>query len=218
MIPLRDLNPTRSTPWLTWLLVLGNIAVFVYEVSLGDAVAGFVRQYGLVASDMTSQIAKSGFSPERNLLPWVTHMFVHGGWLHLIGNVWFLHLFGDNIEDRLGRGRFLVLYFGGGLLAALTQVVVSPASVTPMVGASGAISAILAAYLLYFPKAPILTLFFIFFIPLPAFLFIGVWFAMQLIYGQGALESGLQDSVAWWAHIGGFVGGLVLAILLKKRA
>lgn len=217
MFPLRDLNPRRHFPWVTWLLVLANLGVFLWELSLGAHVEGFVATFGLVPERIGAGGLPAVSSLEQVVLPWFTHMFLHGGWMHLLGNLWFLHIFGDNVEDRLGPLRFLVLYLSAGLLAALTQVAMSPGEAAPLVGASGAISGVLAAYVLYFPTARILTLFFIILVPIPAFLFIGVWFLLQVGNGTGYLGGDLGQSIAWWAHIGGFVAGLVLGLLLNRK-
>ncbi|MBM4352738.1 MAG: rhomboid family intramembrane serine protease [Deltaproteobacteria bacterium] len=218
MIPLKDDTARERLPLLNYLLIAINVAVFSRELLLGTEVEQFVSRFGLVPHAMTVDIS-GGFSPERHLLPWVTHMFIHGGWLHLLGNLWFLHIFGDNVEDRLGRFRFLVLFFSGGLVAGLVQIVTAPTDTTPMVGASGAISAVVGAYLVLYPRARILTLLPIFvlfyFIRIPAFIFIGLWFALQLLYGYTSLLAQTPGGVAWWAHVGGFAAGLVLAMLLK---
>ena len=179
---------------------------------------GFIIRFGLIPWNMTSGLSQNGFSVSANVVPWFSSMFIHGGWLHILGNMWFLYLFGDNVEGRLGKGRFLVLYLCGGLVAGLAQVISSPGEVTPMVGASGAVSALLGAYLVLYPRAKVLTLIPIFilfyFVNLPAFIFIGIWFLIQLLYGYASLGS-TSGSVAWWAHIGGFVSGLFLVLLLK---
>jgi len=220
MIPLRDNIPSEKIPLLNYLIMAANMAVFFHELSLGEQIEGFVREWGLVPWNMTRGIVEDGFSPQKHVATWFSSMFLHGGWLHLIGNMWFLHIFGDNVEDRLGRVRFLAIYFAGGLLAGLAQVISSPGETTPMVGASGAISAVLGAYLVLYPKARVLTLVPIFIIfytaRLPAFVFIGAWFAIQVFLGYSSMSAGSQEvSVAWWAHIGGFAGGFLLAFLLK---
>lgn len=220
MIPLRDNVKAQKLPLANYLLIAVNIAVFAHELTLGDALPAFAREFGLVPWDMTQGIQRDGFSVHRHIVPWFSAMFVHGGWLHLISNLWFLHIFGDNVEDRLGKGRFLVLYLCGGLVAGLAQVVVGPSSDVPMVGASGAISAVVGAYLLFYPRARVLTLIPIFilfyFAQIPAFVFIGIWFFIQVLYGQAALnEATGGGGVAWWAHIGGFLSGLILALVLR---
>lgn len=220
MIPLRDNIKARKAPLINYLLIALNIAVFAHELSLGEGINQLFLDFGLVPYEMTTGLRKNGFSVLGHVVPWFSSMFLHGGWLHLLSNLWFLHIFGDNVEDRLGKGRFLALYLGGGLVAGLAQVIVSPDSTVPMVGASGAISAVVGAYLLLFPSARVLTLIPIFiifyFAQVPAFVFIGLWFALQVLYGQAALtDATAAGGVAWWAHIGGFVAGLFLALLLR---
>jgi membrane associated rhomboid family serine protease len=211
VIPLRDRNPVTRPPVLVWSLVAANITVFLFEVYLRLArgpglLEAFMNTYGAVPAR---------FAATWDITPLLSSMFLHGGLLHLIGNLWFLWIFGDNVEDRLGRVRFLLLYFGTGLVAALTQIVLAPQSTVPMVGASGAIAGVLAAYVRLFPRARVLTLIpifiFIQFVELPAFLFIFVWFGLQLV--QGTLSLGTLGAntggTAFFAHIGGFVAGLL---------
>lgn len=220
MIPLRDNVKAQKLPLANYLIIAINIAVFAHELTLGETLSAFVQEYGLVPWQMTRGIEQDGFAVQRQIVPWFSSMFIHGGWLHLISNLWFLHIFGDNVEDRLGKGRFLVLYIGGGLVAGLAQVIVGPDSTMPMVGASGAISAVVGAYLLLYPRARVLTLIPIFilfyFAQIPAFVFIGIWFFIQVMYGQAALDEATGGGgVAWWAHIGGFLMGLLLALVLR---
>jgi membrane associated rhomboid family serine protease len=195
-----------------------NIGVFAWEVSLGEAVDPFIGRFGLVPWNMTHGVTKHGFSLGMHVVPWFSSMFLHGGWLHIIGNMWFLKVFGDNVEDRLGKARFLLLYLSGGIMAGLAQVISAPEAAVPMVGASGAIAAVLGAYLVFCPGARVLTLFPIFvlfyFVQIPAAVFIGLWFVLQLLSGTAALSEQASGGVAWWAHIGGFVAGLVLAFVL----
>ena len=191
MIPIRDNIRSRRTPWVTYLILLGNVAAFVYELELGDGLDAFIRQYGLVPRNLTQGIEITGFRLQEHVIPWFSSMFLHGGWLHLIGNMWFLWIFGANVEDRMGPGKFLVFYLAGGLCAGMGQVAADPLSLMPMVGASGAISAVLAGYVLLYPRARIVTLvplfIFFFFAEIPAFVFIGVWFLVQYFNGVAAL-------------------------------
>ena len=220
MIPIRDENPTRRTPHLTWLLIAINVGVFLFEISLGETgFAEFTSRYGLVPATITGGdlgIARPLDGSMGSLITPLSSMFLHGGWLHLIGNMWFLYIFGDNVEDTLGKARFLLFYLAGGFGAALMQVIVDPSSALPMVGASGAISAVLAGYVRLHPHARILTLvpifIFIQFIELPAYIFIFIWFGLQLLSGMSGLMQGADGGggVAWWAHIGGFVVGFVM--------
>ncbi|MBM4370199.1 MAG: rhomboid family intramembrane serine protease [Deltaproteobacteria bacterium] len=220
MIPIRDNIRSRHTPWVTWLLILANVAAFVYELRLGDGLEDFIVRYGLVPWRLTRGLEETGFRVGDHVVPWFSSMFLHGGWLHLIGNMWFLWIFGDNVEDRLGPAKYLVFYLAGGLCAGMGQLAVDPLSVIPMVGASGAIAAVLAGYVILYPTARIVTLvpllIFFFFAEIPAFVFIGVWFLLQYLSGSAALAgSSAGDGVAWWAHIGGFVAGVPLVLALK---
>ena len=223
MIPLKDINRTRSFPAVTLFLIAVNAAVFVYQLSLGSGplLTGFFYQFGLVPRALLS----FGYWQEAGLLlglaPLFTSMFLHGGWMHFLGNMLYLWVFGDNVEDWLGSLRFLLFYLVCGLLAALLQIAVNPASPIPMIGASGAISGVLAAYLVLFPGARVLTfvpiLFFFYLVRLPALIFLGLWFLLQFLNGAVSLTAGdlSMGGTAWWAHIGGFVAGLVL--ILKSR-
>src|ERR1051325_754599 len=201
MIPLRDIIPSRTTPVVTISLIAINVFVFLYELSLGRAVDAFTLYWGLVPA---------AFS-------WVavfTSMFLHGGLMHVAGNMLYLWIFGDNVEDRMGHGRFLVFYLRCGVAAALGQTITAPDSTVPMVGASGAIAGVMGAYFVLYPRSRIVTgvLLFIFIrvIEIPAIVFLGVWFLMQFISGIGAIGSTIGRSsggVAFWAHVAGFVMG-----------
>ncbi len=216
MIPIRDNIKSRRTPWVTYLILLGNVAAFVYELRLGDGLGDFIQQYGLVPWRITKGIEITGFRPMDHVVPWFSSMFLHGGWLHIIGNMWFLWIFADNVEDRLGPRKFLLFYLAGGLAAGMAQLAADPLSQVPMVGASGAMAAVLAGYMLLYPRARIHTLIFIFFVEVPAFVFIGVWFLVQYFNGSAALtDAAGGGGVAWWAHIGGFVVGIPLILALK---
>jgi membrane associated rhomboid family serine protease len=215
VIPIRDMNPTRRRPVVTWMLIAANVAVWLYQVSLGPAMLVFVERWGVVPYYLTQDPHAGSY-----LTP-LTSMFMHGGWLHLIGNMWFLHVFGDNIEDQLGRARFVIFYVVSGLGAVALQVLIDPESRVPMVGASGAIAGVLGGYMMLFPRARVLTLvpivIFIQFMELPAFLFLFVWFGLQLVSGLFSLGASGADvgGVAFFAHIGGFLVGLVLVRLLR---
>jgi membrane associated rhomboid family serine protease len=221
VIPLRDHNPTQSRPYLVYALVALNALVWLYEVAIewteGDAaLALFVQRFGVIPYYLVEEP-----SPGSWVTP-LTSMFMHGGWLHVIGNMWFLWVFGDNVEDRLGKVRFAVFYLACGLAAAAAQIAIDPASRVPMVGASGAIAGVLAAYVVLHPRARVTTLvpfIFLMFVELPAWVFIFVWFGMQLINGLGslALFGEQTGGVAFFAHIGGFVAGLALIKLLAPR-
>ena len=224
MIPLKDINRTRTFPAITLFLIAVNAAVFVYQLSLGSgpALTGFFYQFGLVPRALLSigYWQDAGILP--GLAPLFTSMFLHGGWMHFLGNLLYLWVFGDNVEDWLGSLRFLLFYLVCGLLAALLQIAVQPGSPIPMIGASGAISGVLAAYLVLFPGARVLTfvpiLFFFYLVRLPALIFLGLWFLLQFFNGAVSLTAGdlSMGGTAWWAHIGGFVAGLVLILKARK--
>jgi membrane associated rhomboid family serine protease len=212
MIPLRDDNPTRIVPVVTYALITGCVLVFFWQVSLGTRMEAAIYAYGLIPDVL---LGDARLPPELAVVPaWMTvftSMFMHGGWMHLIGNMLYLWIFADNVEDRLGHGRFVVFYVLCGIAAALAQALPDPDSQIPMVGASGAISGVLGAYLLLYPRAHVLVL-----IPLgplsqlvrlPALLVLGLWFALQLASELFASEGA---GVAFRAHIGGFVAGLLL--------
>lgn len=211
MIPLRDLNPRLSTPVVTYALIAVNLAVFLFETSLDEgALKLVVEQHGVVP-----QVLSEGIVDGR----WTTllsSLFLHGGWLHLLSNMWFLHVFGDNVEERLGHLRYLGFYLLCGGCAAIAQVAMDPSSTVPMVGASGAIAGLLGAYVVLAPNARIVTLvpifIFVQFVELPAYVFIFVWFGLQLLMGWMALDDigDATGGIAFFAHIGGFVAGLVL--------
>lgn len=224
MIPLKDINRTRTFPAVTLLLIAVNAAVFVYQLSLGSGpvLTGFFYEFGLVPRALLSL----GYWQEAGVLPGLaplfTSMFLHGGWMHFLGNMLYLWVFGDNVEDWLGWLRFLLFYLVCGLLASLLQIAVHPGSPIPMIGASGAIAGVLAAYLVLFPRARVLTfvpiLFFFYLVRLPALIFLGLWFLLQFFNGAVSLTAGdlSMGGTAWWAHIGGFVAGLVLVLKARK--
>jgi len=215
MLPLWDANPNRRAPVMTMLLITANVAVFAFEVWLTFAkrMDPFVVEYALVPRRLLAH-----WNDGAQWLTVLTHMFLHGGVLHVLGNCWFLWVFGKNVEDRLGPFSFLVFYLLSGLAAAALQVIVSPDSPIPMIGASGAISGILGAYLLLFPTAWIFTLvpWIVPIVPVPAFIFLVLWFVVQAFNGFGSLLGGRSEGgVAWWAHAGGFAAGMVLLAMAK---
>jgi membrane associated rhomboid family serine protease len=210
MIPLRDTIPSATYPIVTHLLIALNVAVFLYEQSLGSAAERLIYTYGLVPRRFGGDVVAG-------VTPLVTSMFLHGGWMHLIGNMLYLHIFGDNVEDRVGHLRFLLLYFVCGAIAGIAQVTTNPGSAMPMVGASGAIAGVTGAYFVFFPRARIVTLVPVFvflqLIEIPAVFFLLFWFAYQLMLGIGSYGRDV-GGVAFWAHIGGFLAGMVLAPIL----
>lgn len=213
MIPLRDSVKSRKFPIVNTIIIVVNILIFFYEVSLGREIHRFIFEYGLIPSTVTSF---SGMGVDDRLSPFLTSMFLHGSWFHIIGNMLFLYIFGDNVEDRMGHVKYLLFYLLCGFGAAILQILTSFKSTVPMIGASGAISGVLGAYLLLYPRAKILTLvpifFFVQLMYIPATVFILIWFFIQFISGVGTLGSAASSGgIAFWAHIGGFVVGLVIA-------
>jgi membrane associated rhomboid family serine protease len=222
VIPLRDANPTRRTPAVTLGLIIANFIVFGWELGLQAtseaSLDTFVTSWGVVPAELVAVWGNGQFiSQETATL--VTSQFLHGGWLHLLGNLLYLWIFGNNIEDRLGPVWFALFYLGGGVVAGLTQVAIDPESTIPLIGASGAIAATLGAYIVLFPGARITTLVFLGFfyqlIDVPALLVLGFWFVLQLLDGIGSLGMESGAGVAFFAHIGGFVFGAGIAWLLR---
>lgn len=220
--PLKDENPTTRPPIVTIALMVICVLVFFLEVSSGQqGMQQIIYQFGLIPSVL---LGLNELPPNLDVIPagatLITSMFLHGGWMHLIGNMWFLWIFGDNIEDELGHGRFLLFYLLSGLGAAALQIIIGPNSDIPMVGASGAISGVLGAYMLLYPRAKILTLvflgFFITMMRITAIWFLGIWFGMQLLFGL-ASAGGTGGGIAWWAHIGGFLAGVGLLYVLRQK-
>lgn len=224
MFPLRDSVPTRSVPVITRALILINALIFFFELGLPEqALQRLFYLLGLVPARYIhpAWAAWVGF-PVDNFWPFLSHQFLHGGWLHIISNMWTLWIFGDNVEDRMGRVRFPIFYLLCGIVAGATHMVTNPNSTVPSVGASGAIAGVLGAYLLLFPTARLVVLipilFFPFFFEIPAVFYLGVWFYSQLFSGTLALTGPDQvGGIAWWAHIGGFVAGMVLCRLFVRR-
>jgi membrane associated rhomboid family serine protease len=202
MFPLKDTQPSYTRPVVTIIIIVVNLLVFLFEFSLGSYTRNdFIEYYGLVPDHF--QISRV-----------YTSMFLHGSWMHVLGNMWFLWIFGDNIEDLLGHAKYLLFYFLCGTVAALGQVIASPYSTVPMVGASGAIAGVMGAYMIKFPRARILTLVFIiiFFtmVEIPAPIMLAYWFFLQLFSGFGSIARTSQGGTAFFAHIAGFVAGIVL--------
>ncbi len=219
MLPLRDNIPSYKKPIVTPLLIGINILVFLYQFSLGPGVEPFVFKYGAIPYKITHLTTVTQHTTFPVPLTLFTAMFLHGGFLHLLGNMLYLWIFGDNVEDRLGRFKFVLLYLVSGLAASFAHIVTSPNSSVPMIGASGAIAGVLGAYMVAFPYARVLTLvFFGFFariIAIPAFFVLGFWFVLQLIYALPSLGVQNVGGVAFFAHIGGFLAGIVLFYLLR---
>ncbi|HJX30391.1 MAG TPA: rhomboid family intramembrane serine protease [Thermodesulfobacteriota bacterium] len=224
MIPLRDKNPSGKFPLITVLLIVINVLVFIYQLSLRENLTPFFHRYALIPAQIVFFGESPGISLRSIFFPFFTSMFLHGGWFHVIGNMWYLWIFGDNIEDRLGHVRFFIFYLVCGIGAAVAHVILNPNSTVPCVGASGAIAGVLGAYLISFPFARVATLVPIFFyltvIEIPAVILLVFWFVLQFFSGTLSIAATAQTGsggVAWWAHVGGFIIGMILISLIPKR-
>jgi membrane associated rhomboid family serine protease len=230
MIPLKDENPTEITPFVTVLVIVANVVVWVMvqNAGMGREFLESLCAYGAIPGEITGAIPEGRWvqlGPAECRIggmaagSLISSMFMHGSWMHLIGNMWFLWVFGNNIEDSMGHVRFIVFYLLTGLLASATHIVASFASGVPTVGASGAISGVMGAYIVLYPRVRVQTLvvffFFIRIVALPAVAWLGLWFVIQLM--QGAAAGSTATGVAFWAHIGGFVAGVVLIKLFERR-
>jgi membrane associated rhomboid family serine protease len=212
MIPLRDTVQSRNPPIFTWIIIIINTFIFLYEIRLPAIdLANLIDKFGLIATRLEVIIPTTWF-------PLLTHMFLHGGWLHFLSNMWILFIFGDNVEDRFGGIKFVFFYLIGGVSAGIVQAIFSYSDI-PAVGASGAIAAVLGAYILFFPTARVVTLIPIFIFPwfvrIPALVYLGLWFITQLWSGLISMtvaDGVSMGGVAWWAHIGGFIVGFFMAI------
>jgi len=205
MLPLGDHNPRKIVPWFTYLLIVANFVMFVFELLQGEA---FVVTWSFVPARFMAD-------PLGQLPTLFTSMFMHAGWLHILGNMLYLWIFGDNIEDRFGHFKFLAFYVICGLVATFAHLVFNLGDQIPSLGASGAIAGVLGAYIVLFPGARVRVLFGLILIPLPAVIVIGFWIVLQIFYGVGSLGSAAEAEVAYMAHIGGFFAGLILAIVYK---
>ena len=218
MIPLRDNVPSRSVPLVNWVLIAINVVVFIHQTELRPhALQNFISTYGMVPAHLN-------LAHVSTWIPLVTAMFLHGGWFHLLSNMWVLFIFGDNIEDRMGHSNYLVFYMLGGIFANLLQAMIIPKSFIPSIGASGAIAAVLGGYFLLFPRARIVTLIPIFIFPwiieISALIFLGFWFVSQLYSGFLSLSmpgGASVGGIAWWAHVGGFVAGVLMILVVRPR-
>jgi membrane associated rhomboid family serine protease len=224
MFPLKDTIPRIGFPFVTWTLIILNGIIFLFEITVPkDILERIFYLFGLVPARYSyPRWAFMHGLPFDDYLAFLTNMFLHGGWLHIIGNMWFLHLFGGTVEDRMGHGRFLIFYLLSGIAASVIYFMASIHSTIPAFGASGAIAGIMGAYIVMFPRARILTLILIFFFPifveLSAFVYIGFWFLLQLFSGTLSLASaGIGGGIAWWGHIGGFIAGIVLLPFFRRR-
>lgn len=229
MIPLRDDQPRFSTPYVTYFLIALNVVVFLFELLIGaqgqGALNAFVYEFGVVPRHVTAALTSPGqVSLAAAFVPILTSMFLHGSWLHILGNMWVLWIFGDNIEDHLGHFLYLVFYLVCGFAAAFTHIMLNLGSNIPTVGASGAIAGIMGAYFVLYPKARVLTIvpliIFFPFLWLPAWIVLGYWFVIQFLSGAAtavAYTNATSGGVAVWAHVGGFVAGIVLIKIIPQR-
>jgi membrane associated rhomboid family serine protease len=217
MIPLKDINPTRNFPFVNVMLISANVLVFLYQLTLSPrAEKMFVLANAMVPARIPALLA--GHAPASvALFPLFSSMFLHGGLMHLLGNMLFLYIFGDNVEDTFGHIGYLFFYLLCGIGSGLIHVLFNWGSGIPALGASGAISGVMGAYAVLFPHHRILTFFFIFLIPVPAILILGYWFVLQFVAGINGLGMATAGGVAWWAHIGGFLMGVVVAWVVKKK-
>lgn len=221
MIPLRDANPSRRVPIVTYLIIGLCVLAFFFELLQGPRLRAFLFQYGIVPVRYTRADVAAHFNLWEQAVPFLTTLFLHGGWMHLIGNMWVLHIFGDNVESALGHGRFALFYLLSGLAASLLHLVTNAHSAVPTIGASGAIAGVMGAYFVLYPRARVLTLVPIFFfftlVEIPAYVFLGFWFVLQFFSGAFSLAGGQVQAggVAWWAHVGGFVAGIFLLRILR---
>jgi membrane associated rhomboid family serine protease len=215
MIPLKDDNPTRTFPIINWLLIFANVAVFIYQSTLPNrAYKAFLLANAMIPARIPAALAGQT-SFKIALEPLFTSMFLHGGLLHIAGNMLFLYIFGDNVEDVFGHIGYLIFYLFCGIASGLAHVAFNLHSSLPAIGASGAISGVMGAYAVFFPRTRVLMLFFIFLIPVPAILVLGYWFVLQFLAGIGGPTA--SGGVAVWAHIGGFLVGFVIALMLKPE-
>ncbi len=216
-IPLKDLNPRRTYPYVNTALILVNVLVFIYELTLPASVfKAFVTANATIPARFPAWVG-GHVSFELAFLPLLTSMFLHSGIAHILGNMLFLWIFGDNVEDFYGHALYLLFYLTCGVASGLAHVLFNFHSALPALGASGAISGVMGAYLLLHPRARILTLVFVFLVPIPAVFILLCWFLLQFVSGVSSLGMSNTGGVAWWAHIGGFLTGMLLTALAKRR-
>jgi membrane associated rhomboid family serine protease len=223
MFPIRDDQPRYSTPYVNGFLIGLNILIYLFQSLLDPRSSElFARQFGVVPGHLAALLGGApGYSLPAVVIPFFTSMFLHASWMHVLGNMWFLYIFGDNIEDYLGHFKYLGFYLLAGLLAMATQVAIYPHSNVPTVGASGAIAGVLGAYFILYPRARVLTWFFVFVFYIPAWVMLGYWFVLQFLSGAVTLSVAHAGrdvgGVAVWAHVGGFVAGVVMIKLFPER-
>jgi membrane associated rhomboid family serine protease len=215
MIPLKDTIPSRTKPFVNYSLIIVTCLMFIVQINAGIRQNYLVDSYAFIPKELTLLLSGDlySFKPFERMF---TSIFLHGGLFHLVGNMLYLYIFGDNVEDKLGHFKYFIFYIMSGFVAAFFHYIFNPISSIPTLGASGAVAGVMGAYFVFFPKSRVLTLvpIFIFFqiIEIPAFFFLLFWFFMQLMYGSASLYGGIQN-IAWWAHIGGFVFGLLVGII-----
>ena len=217
MIPIRDKNPSGTFPYVTIGIIVVNVSVFIYEISLGPELSIFLKQYGVIPLKVKLYSQASDLSIINTFFPFISSTFLHGGFIHLIGNMWFLWIFGDNIEDKLGHFKYLIFYVVCGITASSVHVLFNSQSNMPCIGASGAIAGVLGAYMVTFPHARVTTIvpLFIFLqIELPAMVVLGFWFVIQFFNGAASINKS-GGVVAWWAHIGGFASGIIIFYIIR---
>ncbi|MHB8762811.1 MAG: rhomboid family intramembrane serine protease [Deferrisomatales bacterium] len=219
MFPIRDTIPSRRTPYVTYGLIAANLAVFVHQLGMGPVeLQRFFSYWGILPARYSTPEVWRHFGVVEQLLPFFSSMFLHGGFLHILGNLWMLWIFGDNVEDWFGSGKYLVFYLFCGVASGLIHLAFNWGSQLPTIGASGAIAGVMGAYFLLYPRARVLTLvpifFFLTFLEVPAWVFLGFWFLLQFLSGTAAMAAGGAGGIAWWAHIGGFVAGAAVVFLL----
>lgn len=224
MIPLKDNIPSSRPCVVTIGIIAVNALVFIAQMTAGGDPSRIFLKFGLVPAHYSSALISSQLNIFEKAYPFFTSMFMHGSLLHVVGNMWILWIFGDNVEDHLGHARYLAFYIIGGLLAGVVHLVTNYKSPVPVVGASGAVAAVMGAYFILYPKARVLTLipafFFFPIVELPAFFFLGVWALIQLMSGTSTIIAGQQagGGIAWWAHVGGFAVGVAAIMLVWKRS
>jgi hypothetical protein len=222
MLPIRDDQVRYSTPWVNYFLIGLNLLIFLFEASLNRrGLMALTREFGVVPAHVLRFLQGSPQYPLGVVVvPFFTSMFLHGSWMHAIGNMWFLYIFGDNVEDYLGHFKYLVFYLLTGVIAMATQVAINLNSTVPAIGASGAIAGALGAYFVLYPGARVLTWFFVFVLWVPAWIILGYWFLLQFLSGTAsvlAVQSQNIGGVAFWAHVGGFVAGALLVKVFGER-
>lgn len=222
MLPIRDDQPRYSTPWVNYFLIALNLVIFFFEWSLNaHSLNLLIHQFGVVPYHLAAFLGGSHRYPLAAIaIPFFTSMFLHASWMHVIGNMWFLFIFGDNVEDTLGHFKYIVFYILTGLIAMVTQVAVNAHATVPTVGASGAIAGVLGAYFVLYPRARVLTWFFVFVLWVPAWIILGYWFVLNFLSGTVtalAVQGQNMGGVAFWAHVGGFISGALLVKLFGER-